>query len=202
MNHNIIEHMIRLYLNIKSRVYTTLLSRFFYEIGRGSTIVSPLRFGNLAEVQLGKNVVIHGNSWIQVLQGTFPDISPKLIIKDNAAIGMNATISAAKRIIIEEYVFTARNVYISDHSHNFYDIEKPISLQGIDKIAEVIIGAETWIGQNAVILPGVTIGKHCVIGANAVVTKSIPDYSVVVGAPAKIIKTYDKNNRKWVRNEE
>jgi acetyltransferase-like isoleucine patch superfamily enzyme len=90
-------------------------------------------------------------------------------------------------------------VYISDHGHEFHDVSKPIACQSIRKVAEVKIGANTWIGKNSVILPGVTIGKHCVIGANAVVSHDIPDYSVAVGVPAKVIQMYNKHKECWER---
>jgi acetyltransferase-like isoleucine patch superfamily enzyme len=111
---------------------------------------------------------------------------------------MNSTIAAAKRIVIEDHVFTARNVYISDHRHAYENIELPIASQGINSESEVIIGANTWLGQNAVVLPGVKIGKHCIIGANSVVNRSIPDYSIVVGVPARVVKKYDLVNKRWV----
>jgi acetyltransferase-like isoleucine patch superfamily enzyme len=71
--------------------------------------------------------------------------------------------------------------------------------QGINGIAPVSIGRNAWLGQNVVVLPGVTIGEHCVIGANSVVNSSIPDFSVAVGAPARVIKRYNKETARWER---
>jgi acetyltransferase-like isoleucine patch superfamily enzyme len=196
----LVENFIILLNDIKAWTYTKLLSSSLYAIGKKSMIIPPLRFGNLSEIQLGEFVTIHSNCWIQALRNNDSNRSePKLIIKDRASIGMNATISAAKSIIIEEDVFTARNVYISDHSHKYDDIDRPIALQSIESIAEVKIGASTWLGQNAIILPGVMIGKHCVVGANSVVNKDIPDFSIVVGVPAKVIKRYDPQTDSWSR---
>jgi len=124
---------------------------------------------------------------------------PVIRIKDHAAIGMNATISAVKSIVIEEHVFTARNVYISDHRHIYEDINVPISHQSIGNVSEVKIGAHTWLGQNSIVLPGVTIGRHCVIGANSVVNRDIPDYTIAAGVPAKILKRYNSETKSWVR---
>jgi acetyltransferase-like isoleucine patch superfamily enzyme len=124
---------------------------------------------------------------------------PLLILQNEVSIGMNATISAAKKIIIEDHVLLGRNVFITDHGHEYKDISVPIDSQGIGKSAEVRIGAQTWIGQNAVILPGATIGKHCVIGANSVVNSPVPDFCIAAGAPAKIIRRYDGADRLWKR---
>jgi acetyltransferase-like isoleucine patch superfamily enzyme len=100
-------------------------------------------------------------------------------------------------VLIEEYVLLARNVQIADHAHAFDNIDVPIMEQGIDRIAQVTIGRGTWLGQNVVVLPGATIGQHCVVGANSVVNSSIPDYSVAVGAPARIVKRFNQNSAKW-----
>lgn len=199
MSETRIEYLIHLLKRIKSKIYTKLLSPSFFDIGCKSSIIPPLRFGNLSQIQLGKGVTIHSNCWIQVVSGEKQPTSPKIIIHNYTAIGMNATISAVKKIVIKEHVFTGRNVYISDHGHEFQDTTKPIAAQDIGKIAEVRIGAYTWLGQNSVILPGVTIGMHCVIGANSVVSHDIPDYSVAVGAPARVIKAYNNETQCWER---
>lgn len=194
-----IEHTYHLWDRMITKIYTIALSPCFYSIGKKASIKPPFRYANLDQIVLGNNVTINSNCWIQSVRhkSTKKNI-PKVIIGDHVSIGMNATISAAKNIIVEEYVFTARNVYISDHKHKYDDISMPISIQSIDNIADVRIGKYTWLGQNSVVMPGVTIGRHCIIGANAVVTKDVPDYSVVVGVPAKIIKQYDQNRKAWI----
>ena len=112
---------------------------------------------------------------------------------------MDATISAAKQIVIGESVLLARNVYISDHGHAFDDVSRPIMAQGITIPAPVFIGSGTWIGQNAVILPGTVIGKNCVIGANSVVNRSVPDFTVAVGVPARLLKTFNPTTGHWIK---
>ena len=110
---------------------------------------------------------------------------------------MGATISAVRKVVIGAHVVLARNVYISDHGHAFEDIRVPIALQGIAKVAEVEIGDSTWIGQNACVLPGVQIGRHCVVGSNSVVTHDLPDFCVAAGVPAKVIKRYNEETQVW-----
>lgn len=195
----IFENLIINLSRIKNHLHTRLLSPSFYAVGKKCSIMPPLRFSNLSAIELNDYVTIHSNCWIQaIIEEETCGNCPKLIMKDHVCIGMNSTISAASRIVIEDHVFTARNVYISDHRHAYENIELPISSQGIDSIAEVIIGAHTWLGQNAVVLPGVKIGKHCIIGANSVVNKSIPDYSVAAGVPARVVKKYDFESKRWV----
>jgi lipopolysaccharide O-acetyltransferase len=187
---------------IRTRLFTLLLSSQFGQLGAGSRISPPFRFGGLRGISLGQNVMIHRDCWIHVLGGHGDDSLPKILIKSGAGIGMGATISAVRRVEIGEYVLLARNVYISDHAHAFENIAVPIVQQGVDHIAPVVIGEHTWLGQNVVVLPGVTIGKHCVIGANAVVNSAIPDYCVAVGAPARVVRQFDPTSRKWekIRN--
>jgi acetyltransferase-like isoleucine patch superfamily enzyme len=87
-------------------------------------------------------------------------------------------------------------VYITDQNHGYEDVTRPISQQSQPELP-VVIGDGSWLGHGAVVLPGVTIGKHVVIGANSVVTKDIPDFSVAVGSPAKVIRQYDETHG-WV----
>ena len=92
----------------------------------------------------------------------------------------------------------ADKVYISDNMHGYEDISLPITRQPIRQCAPVVIGKESWLGENVCVI-GASIGKHCVIGANSVVTKSIPDYCIAVGAPARVIKRFDFSNSSWVK---
>lgn len=200
MEYGVIESTLNLAHRVCSKIHTFVIGQALFSIGHKTTIVPPFRFGNLARILMGNRVTINANCWIQVLIGHGNDFpAPNIIFHDNVSIGMGSTISAACKITFEEYVFTARNFYVSDHEHEFQDIDKPIVLQGISKIKEVRIGARTWIGQNVVILPGVNIGRHCVIGANSVVNKDIPDYSVVAGVPAKILRQFDQSIGEWIR---
>jgi acetyltransferase-like isoleucine patch superfamily enzyme len=87
---------------------------------------------------------------------------------------------------------------IGDHSHHYEDIDIPIKLQQATEGSSVRIERDSWIGANVFVLPGVTIGRHSVVGANSVVNRDIPSYSVAVGAPARVMKRYDFDLKKWV----
>lgn len=163
-------------------------------IGKGcsfgeNTVISGYNGGN---VSIADNVVICRNCKIASCGGD-------LIIKKNVQIGDYCTITAQGGVIIESDVLMADKINIIANMHNYESIYKPIREQG-EFSKSIHIKSGTWIGINATILQGVTIGKNCVIGANSVVTKSIPDYSVVVGMPARIIKRYDINSGKWIKN--
>ncbi|HET8985440.1 MAG TPA: acyltransferase [Trueperaceae bacterium] len=108
---------------------------------------------------------------------------------------------AFKEIVIEDDVMFAANVFVSDGAHGTTTGETPYKFQGITGIAPIRIGRGSWIGQNAVIMPGVTIGELAVIGANSVVTKDVPARSVAVGAPARVVKRWDLTAQNWTRVE-
>ena len=112
-------------------------------------------------------------------------------IGDRCLIGRGSGIVGHFSIEIGNDVWTGHHVYITDQNHGYEDVTRPISQQSQPE-RPVVIGDGSWLGHGAVVLPGVTIGKHVVIGANSVVTKDIPDFSVAVGSPARVIRHYDE----------
>lgn len=119
-----------------------------------------------------------------------------VFIGDRTRIGLgNVLIGPVK---VGNDVMFAQNVVLSGLNHSFEDISLPPSLQKVTT-NPIVIEDEVWIGANAVITAGVTIGKHSVIAGGCVVVKNVPPYSVVAGNPGKIIKQYDDKEKKWVR---
>lgn len=92
----------------------------------------------------------------------------------------------------------AQNVVLSGLNHSYEDITKPISQQGVTT-KPIAIADETWVGANVFVSAGVSIGRHCVIAGGSVVTKDVPDYSIVVGNPGKVIKQYDAETGSWIK---
>ena len=122
------------------------------------------------------------------------------MIDDNCSIGYGSLISAKNRIHLERDVLIGQQVTIMDHSHVYEDITKPIAQQGITRGGKVRIGQGSWIGRGAAIMclrGELTIGRNCVIGVNSIVMQSIPDYCMVFGSPAVIIKQYDPSTQTW-----
>lgn len=117
---------------------------------------------------------------------------PSIIIGNNVSIESNCHIGAINKIIIEDNVMIASNIYISDHSHgntSKEDIQLSPALRELISKGEVRICKNVWIGDSVCILPGVCIGENSIVGANSVVTKSFPSNVVIAGVPAKIIKS-------------
>ena len=108
-----------------------------------------------------------------------------VIIGNHTRIGLHNTIIGP--VTIGSHVNLAQGITITALNHNFDDSEKRIDQQGIST-KEVVLEDDIWVGANAVILPGVTIGKHAVVAAGAIVTKDVPPHSLVAGVPAKVIR--------------
>ncbi len=148
-------------------------------------------------VHLGNHVRIKRNTSINLHPKSKDSKEPLLFIGDHVIISESCIISACNRIVIEENVGISPNVMIIDNSRKPGDVSRPSKEQDVVS-GYVHIGADSWIAYNACILPNVTIGKHCIIGALSVVNTDIPDYSVAVGIPARVIKRFDFEKRQWV----
>lgn len=125
------------------------------------------------------------------------EMTPQLCIGNRVSFGKMNRIGCDNKIIIEDDVLFAPHVHITDRNHGFEDVNRPISKQEITSKGPVVIGAETWVGFGVQVMSGVRIGKHCVIAAGAVVIKNVPDYCVVGGNPARILKCYNQKTKMW-----
>lgn len=119
-------------------------------------------------------------------------------IGTNCQIGGNNYFTCQGNIKIGDNVLFASNVSIISSEHNYQDVSVPIMNQG-SRVAPVEIGDDSWLGINVTVLSGTTIGKHCVVGANSLVRGQFPDYCVIAGNPARILKRYDAIRDEWVR---
>lgn len=168
----------------RDRLFRLAVRHQFGAWGKGSTIKLPVRALGPSRIFIGKDCFFGEGMWIQAL-----DPTGEIHIGDRVRSPGNTQISAWQRITIHDDAMIGRNVHILDHHHARDDRSKPLYAQGISDVQEVVIGAGSWIGANVIIMPGVTIGRNAVVGSNAVVTRDVPDYSVAVGVPAKIIAT-------------
>lgn len=130
----------------------------------------------------GKNVNIEKNA----------SFTSELEIGDNSGVGIDCELNGP--ITIGNDVMMGPEVVIYTSSHNFDKIDVPMNLQGFKNAEPVKIGNDVWIGRRVIIMPGVTIGNGAIIGAGAVVTKDVPDYAIVGGVPAKVIKMRTKGS--------
>ncbi|MBQ9546043.1 MAG: acyltransferase [Bacteroidales bacterium] len=170
---------------------------FFKSFGKGSRLIRPLMIDGMKNIEIGERVYINSQSWIACLPLTGRD-NPILQFGRGTVIGNYNHIYATQSIVFEEGVLTADKVYVADNQHAYEDVSQPVLRQSIKQLSPVRIGEGSWLGENVCVI-GASVGKHCVIGANSVVTKDIPDYCVAVGAPARIVKKYDFEKKEWIR---
>jgi len=182
-----------------ARILTELVyRRAFGQMGHGCLIRRPIMLKNTGHVDLGNNVLIFDGARLETVTERYGNtFHPRVHIGDGATFQQNFHLTCASEIIIGKKVAVTENVGIFDIWHPFEDINSAIVDQPL-RTSPVRIDDETLIGMGAVIQPGVRIGRHCVIGANSVVTSSIPDYCVAVGAPARIVKHYDHDVAAWI----
>lgn len=150
--------------------------------------VAPILKG----VALGNNVVIGRNAWFDISRKTK---GGQIIIGDGTQAGRNLVASACKRISIGKKCLISYNVTLVDHDHDVFDPTISPMDAGITEGKEITIEDECFVGAHSFILKGVHLGKHCVVGANSVVTKSFPAYSVIAGSPAKLVRTLEQEEQ-------
>ncbi len=164
----------------RPRWYVRLLAPLYQHRGWGSKIYWSVRMDTppYRRFWLGRKSVVESFCCINNAVGD-------VIIGDHSRIGLHSTLIGP--VCIGHHVHLAQGIVVTALNHQFADSTQLIDEQGITT-KPVVIGDDVWIGAHAVILPGVTIGRHCVIAAGAVVTKDIPDNTLVAGVPAKEIR--------------
>lgn len=163
----------------------------------GCVVENPIRFSS-KYIVLGRKVVIGNAARLEAVTRYNDKVyAPRIRIGENVTIEQNLHLTCANRVVIGDNTAIAANVTITDIDHPYTDVTSPIERQDL-VVKEVVIGPDSKIYNNVVVLPGVHIGRHCVVGANSVVTHDLPDFSVAVGAPIRIIKRYDHELREWV----
>jgi acetyltransferase-like isoleucine patch superfamily enzyme len=194
------------------RLCTWLFTRWlrltypFRQFGKGVSITHSCEIlrSIAADIAISDNVYLAPHVWLNVVPApSGPE--PKIVLGKRCGIGRRSMISAKNQIVLEEDVLFAPAVLIMDHNHEFSDVSQPITVQGVTPGGKIRIEKNCWLGYGAVVLCGsgqVTIGRNSVIGANCVVTRSVPPYSIMAGNPAKLIKMYDPESKKWVKPAE
>lgn len=164
----------------RPRWYIRLLAPLYQHRGRGSKIYHSVRMDTppYRRFWLGRRSVVESYCCVNNAVGD-------VVIGDYTRIGIHCTVIGP--VCIGSHVNLAQGITVTALNHIFKDSSRRIDEQGVST-KPVVIGDDVWIGANAVILPGVTIGSHCVVAAGAVVTKDVPNHTLVGGIPAKVIK--------------
>ncbi|WP_276573980.1 acyltransferase [Solitalea lacus] len=180
-------------LNVrKNSYYTIWISKQFKDFGNNSGINKPIYLTGGKYITIGDNFHCDHRLRLDAIDAYNNQVfTPSIVIGNNVTMQKDCHIGAIDKIVIGNNVLMGSKIFISDHSHGdtslssilLPPLERPLISKG-----PIYIENNVWIGEGAVILSGVTIGENSIIGANTVVTKSVPKNSVAAGNPAKIIK--------------
>ena len=167
-------------------------ARRFAAFGPSSTIAFPPSvLHGVERIEIGTETAFGPQTTLST--GMFTPIDsggdPILTIGDRCLFGKGTSIVAHERVAIGDDTVAGHYVYVTDQNHGYEHLDLPIGRQ-MWKNAPVSIGADCWLGHGTIVLPGSTIGRHVVVAAGSVVTGSVPDFCVVAGAPARIVRRH------------
>lgn len=169
----------------------------FGEFGKGSTIQGKVYVTSPSNIYIGKNCSIGPYCRIETFTNYGRQLTePKLIIGDNCSIQHAVHIYCAKKVEIKKGCLIASGCMITDENHGM-DPQKGYYVNQPLLIKPTILEEGVWLGENVCVLPGVTIGQYSIIGANSVVKRDIPDYSIAVGNPARVVKRFNFETKIW-----
>ena len=164
---------------------------FFGNFGLPSYIGRPLYLSGSKSVYIGKRVRIFPGIRLECISS-----NGSIFIGDNVSIGQRCHITAASRLVIGKDTAILFDVMITNIDHEYQQIGVPVASQPLI-VKETRIGENCFIGSGAKIQAGTILGRQCIVGTNAVVRGVFPDYSVIVGVPAKIVKRYNPKTEHW-----
>lgn len=197
-----------LYLSI-ARAFDEVVSRV-RSASVGTSLGSPrgLRLGHgwrilgASRIHVGSGFEAGAHLWVEAVAGADATARTQIVIGDQVTVGDSVRISAVSSVEIGNDVLMGSRIYIADHNHGSYSgtesSDPAISphrrpLRG----DPVVIGDRVWIGEGATILAGARIGNGTIVGANSVVTGTLPENSIAAGAPARVLKQYDRATNRW-----
>lgn len=172
------------------RVRRSICRRLYYTVGiRLKSSVHSQRAQKI-RYWLGSRFVENCGKGVNFERGA--KFNPELSIGDYSGVGVNCLVSG--RTYIGSHVMMGPDCIMYSYSHAHDRLDIPMDQQGFEDPTPIHIGDDVWIGARVIILPGVKIGSHCIIGAGAVVTKDVPDYAIVGGVPAKVLRMRTEGN--------
>lgn len=185
--------MLGKYVKIFWLIRAFLYKPFLGKLGFASYIGKPIFIGNFNRIYINKKVRIFPGARVEVI-----DRNSSIIFEDNISIGQNLHIISGRGqdLRIGKNTTFSANVFVTNIDHRYDEINKHILEQPLIS-TNTQIGENCFIGYGAVIQAGTVLGKQCIVGANAVVRGNFPDYSIIVGVPAKIVKRYNKKSKTW-----
>ena len=167
----------------RARIHWELLRRgAFARWPLEGNVLEALQEGRL---RIGRDTLLEPGVWL-----TAPG-QARIHIGSGTFLNQRVMVAALELVEIGDHCMFANGCFVTDADHRVDDLERPITWQGFTSKGPTRIGDNVWCGANVVVTSGVTIGERCVIGANSVVNRDLPPFSVAAGAPARVIRTLD-----------
>jgi acetyltransferase-like isoleucine patch superfamily enzyme len=175
---------------------------------------SPRRIANPDRIWIGDDVSLGPGCLLSASRGYpgafmqgAPAVEPQkfdseIRIGNRVSATGYLTIGAASKVEIDDDCLLASHIFISDNQHGFSNVDIPFKYQHLERIRPVRIGKGCWIGEHVVIMSGVTIGDMSIIGANSIVTRSVPERSIAFGNPARVIRRWDDDSGDWAPSDD
>ena len=193
-----------------NKIWRFLVTKIYWSnklesIGGKVIIYKPILIQNPKRISIGSRTLIRDHARLEVVNRSNVSKQPHLRIGNDVNIEQGVHIICQGEVIIEDEVSITPYCVIVDTDHPFNDPDKQPKIGSrlnSDENSRVRIGKGSFIGAHSVILPGVDIGRGCVIGAGSIVTKNVPDYCLVSGVPARIVRRFDTQSRNWIVNPE
>jgi len=185
------------YYRLKAVLY---YRHIFANFGRGTVLRRPKHLSNAGSIRIGDRTLIGALAHIELIaKYAGVRFSPKVEIGNDVYIGPNLYLVCVGNLTIGDGAVLSEYVYLHDSNHGFDPECGPIMQQRLVHGGDITIGRNCFLGFRVAIMPGVTLGDHCVVATGAVVTKSFPSYSMIAGVPAVLIKKYSHAEKKWMR---
>ena len=166
-------------------------ARIHWELARRRSFARWPLHGNVLEMllegrlELGEHVHFEPGVWLT------SQAPGRIRIGGGSFLNLGVQVAALELVDIGEHCMFANGCFITDSDHRFDDPHRPVPWQGFTSKGPTRVGDNVWCGANVVITSGVTVGERCVIGANSVVTRDLPPFSIAVGSPARIVRTIE-----------
>jgi acetyltransferase-like isoleucine patch superfamily enzyme len=168
---------------IRDRAFTLAMRPSLAALGSHSRLSMPIQLVGAERITIGPHVYFGPGCWLLTHEP-----GGRLSIGEGTSIAGQCVLSAAVSVEIGRKVLFARNVYIADHRHGFGDPHEAILDQPIEDLRPVVVQDGAWLAQNVVLLPGVTVGRGAVVGANSVIREDVPPRAVVAGSPGRVVR--------------
>ncbi|SMF42231.1 Hexapeptide repeat of succinyl-transferase [Azospirillum oryzae] len=145
-------------------------------------------------MRIGAGSLVGDDCWLNVC---VRDGQPRLVIGEKVCVGRHSVLSTAERLEIGSFCLFAPRVYLADVDHAYERLDLPVVEQGLLSHGKLTVEENCWMGINATVIGGITVGRGSVVAANSVVLDTVPPFSVVAGSPARIVRMYDPLLKQW-----